>query len=1791
MSIKIRIRSLFTKLKKLLQELNLFNSGSNDVVKIKNEKRSTRLYLILLIISTIILTFYYCIIPFLNTVIILSPSFIEYSALIKYPTLKCPCSNIVIEYNKFLEIEPLYHELCQSDLVSDKWINHLFTLYEEGWINSNPSDFRRTGAFQFQTLSSLCQLAKNSMENNLESFQSTEFIQIELISEQSFHATINSFIKDFIDMTPKTFVRTLRLIQDITAQNLFMTGASMTSLIPFIGGDITTAFSLYVGINYTSPDGFTCGCSGSTATTCMILTTFQNKTIPGFQTGCYMLSALLQSTLEAFYNQTFIDSFTNSSEIIVNHLNSSNSNWTIETLLNQMFVAQWLNTTSYERYFNSCAPDQCQYTITQYYNFIQVVTLVIGLFGGLTSILRIITPIIIMYICPFFWKLIKRRRIRVAHNLHAEIIERVSISNRIMKLFQTIKRLILQMNLFAKIPPSEDEQVLRQERYISRLYLILFLICLSICILFTSIRSEPVSVTVDSPSVTTAIELYNRYPFTLNCPCTRSTMKYNEFITDLKAEFHEICLSEYVEIFDFRFQSPYMFQLLSTLCSIANKTVEDSLESFYLTELFTNELINVESFQTQIDFAVTQFNQTLPDLFQIIIQLTKDNFEINQFISTMNSNVSFESGYSENQPRVIFFPVSFQVPTYNENNCSSMPDDLKMIRCYCTLFSTHDCYTQTTISSGNNSYHVTGMVSSWNHYQSLLMSTLECFYNEECLGHLIQMVDSTNISTSDFILRQPSSFSQIHTEYKTIENLVNDIFIYSWKYNTSYLSYFEQCQPLQCHYTYQSRINLIYIITTIFGLIGGLNIILRLTTPIIFKLALKIWHIARRQRNNVTVATSVSVPIRTGILIRYLSIMKSMKSYIINLDVFPTLPPTNDPKIIRINRYKTRIYLVLLITALIILVLYASLTQNIITNTIKSPSMSQFTALYAQYPSTLQCPCSRPTIKYNKFFSRLEPQYHEICSSTFVMSQWIENLQNPYEYRYTFTIDTLIIDSNDFRFALAMQFQMLSVLCDTAQTTINQSISKFQETDFITLQAIPIAEFNARTQILFNEWKSTKSNQFIETLQFLQLVNLANQLATVENYDWEFFLRNDTDPHPVLSVVKGVLDMITVPQTYGVDNCSCALKSTCSNLAIYSYPISNRLLTETIPGFRIGCRSLDAMLQSSLSCLYNETCLVLMQAAISYAKPIPVKTLSSSPSFWPPNTTIEVMLDELFVTNWLYETSFEKYFDECAPQLCQYSYTMRFYRIYIVTTLFALFGGLTKGLHIAISFIAFVILKLLNCRKKKHTIVPDIQRLDISVVDEDNKKNDEVSHVSTEFQPVPIQVDVENVKRRKEQLFLIGLFLLTVTAIVVVFIVWFLGRNKEYQPISITLPRTEMTSLATIESTTPLTTDCYMTFKSESQTYPTGRHPMSLTIGDFNRDSYPDLAVTNFEDHTISVMLGNETGTFQFQQILLTGDLSYPLGIVNADLNNDTLLDLAVTLSGANQIAIFYGINTNALFNNQPYRFAFDSRSNKPGAIEVYDADNNGFLDLAVGSAQKVNLSEYLDPHAVIGPLLKRKLYDVFKNPGNGSGFISVCANPCQLWSSNAIAFAVGDFVNGGKQNDLSILSSNSDVTMFSSITFTKRGYGEPWSVNSVYEYPSTIIKGRFNDDNFDDLALISPSSDTLQILLAYDEYFIQQIYLTNAYPTSIARINFNNDQIDDIAVLHCNRTVSVFLGSTIGLFSRSPFTVHINGQNNGECAQSLKVADFNQDGRDDLVFIDTGTNNIRVLLGTRCNR
>jgi hypothetical protein len=318
---------------------------------------------------------------------------------------------------------------------------------------------------------------------------------------------------------------------------------------------------------------------------------------------------------------------------------------------------------------------------------------------------------------------------------------------------------------------------------------------------------------------------------------------------------------------------------------------------------------------------------------------------------------------------------------------------------------------------------------------------------------------------------------------------------------------------------------------------------------------------------------------------------------------------------------------------------------------------------------------------------------------------------------------------NEFNFhkVARMQFQILAQLCKISKKMVNTSLSIFRDTDFITADVISHVEFNIRVKSIIEQLKMTTATEFMNVLRLIQVVNHGNQLATLRSLNWKF-----------LRKYPAALDeILTLPQTYGAENCSCGIQSNCSQSYNFHFPIPNQPPIQIPTGFRFGCMALDSVLQSSLICLYNKTCLTFMQTSMYYSKPTSAEILTYSPLF-PPNTTIETIVSQLFVSEWFENVSFDLYFNECAPQSCQYSYSMQYNPIYVATTLMGLFGGLTEGLRVFLYFIEFLIIKFIDRRKKKNQVAPDSHPQDIHVSDLDNNTI-EIGSVSA---TVTIQVTI-----------------------------------------------------------------------------------------------------------------------------------------------------------------------------------------------------------------------------------------------------------------------------------------------------------------------------------------------------------------------------------------------------------------------------------------------------------------
>jgi Bacterial type II and III secretion system protein/FG-GAP-like repeat len=139
---------------------------------------------------------------------------------------------------------------------------------------------------------------------------------------------------------------------------------------------------------------------------------------------------------------------------------------------------------------------------------------------------------------------------------------------------------------------------------------------------------------------------------------------------------------------------------------------------------------------------------------------------------------------------------------------------------------------------------------------------------------------------------------------------------------------------------------------------------------------------------------------------------------------------------------------------------------------------------------------------------------------------------------------------------------------------------------------------------------------------------------------------------------------------------------------------------------------------------------------------------------------------------------------------------------------------------------------------------------------------------------------------------------------------------------------------------------------------PAGFKPAGLATGSFTNSGHIDLAVADEGNDSVSVLLGNGNGTFQTRTDYATGNS--PIFVATGDFNQDGITDLAIANNGApsntntgNTITILFGqpnINDSTAGNGTfaPGAARDFSVGNGPTAIAVGDFNVDGMDDLAV---------------------------------------------------------------------------------------------------------------------------------------------------------------------------------------------------------------------------------------------------
>lgn len=307
-----------------------------------------------------------------------------------------------------------------------------------------------------------------------------------------------------------------------------------------------------------------------------------------------------------------------------------------------------------------------------------------------------------------------------------------------------------------------------------------------------------------------------------------------------------------------------------------------------------------------------------------------------------------------------------------------------------------------------------------------------------------------------------------------------------------------------------------------------------------------------------------------------------------------------------------------------------------------------------------------------------------------------------------------------------------------------------------------------------------------------------------------------------------------------------------------------------------------------------------------------------------------------------------------------------------------------------------------------------------------------------------------------------------------------------------------------------------------SEPITTGTGPMGITRGFFNEDPFLDLAVTHTPDQ-VQIFLGKLGGTFETPLPPISVGTN-PTSIAVGDFNQDGYADLVVTNSGTdNSLSLLFGTGDGKFGTEITISQGIGTA---PVFVKVADLNQDGRLDLAVANRDSNNLTVLM---------------------GDGSGGFTSADSPCPI----------------------------------------------PCATQAM---PVFITAADFDTDGRLDLAIAGTGSAIVPLLLS-GEGVPNQFVIAGSEPRGVETGDLNGDGNADLVVLNGDaNSFSSFLGDGTGVFTKVdcvPGPIPADDLIDEDCAlaagstpSALLLADFDEDGRLDLVIANEGTNTVSLLPG-----
>lgn len=388
-------------------------------------------------------------------------------------------------------------------------------------------------------------------------------------------------------------------------------------------------------------------------------------------------------------------------------------------------------------------------------------------------------------------------------------------------------------------------------------------------------------------------------------------------------------------------------------------------------------------------------------------------------------------------------------------------------------------------------------------------------------------------------------------------------------------------------------------------------------------------------------------------------------------------------------------------------------------------------------------------------------------------------------------------------------------------------------------------------------------------------------------------------------------------------------------------------------------------------------------------------------------------------------------------------------------------------------------------------------------------------------------------------------------------------------------------------------------------TFATGIGPLGVAIGDIDGDGKPDLAVTNINDNTVSVLRNTSTvGSVNFASQNTFVTAASPNSVNIGDIDGDGKPDLVIGSSVASSTSISVLRNTSSPGNITFATQVAVTAGSVPTYVAIGDIDGDGKPDLAVVDHNTNTLSVLRNTSSV--------------------GTISFAALVSFATGSSPWYVSIGDIDGDGKP-DLAIANGSSNT--ISVLHNTSTSGTVSFTAQVTFATGSGPGGGSIADidgDGKPDLVTANANSNTASVLLQYNG----TIAITSFTPASgvvgssvtITGTGFNPTAAQNIVFFGATRatvtaatstslTVIVPVGATfqyisetnlevnLTAYSAQPFRVTFaNGgfafepkqdQTTGGNPSSVSIADLDGDGKPDLAVANYGSNTVSVFLNT----